>query len=362
MIYLKRFCRHSFFLLLVLLVSSSLINAEVKEKEETISNYPLHFVRYISGRSKKLIYTNNEEETGKNLTKETGKEKSEWIDDDENKGGTPVACVQSSKGYIYVLYTANRANIQVFDKTGKYLFSFDKLEREDSLISTYMCGLAINSKDEIFVSDVKKKQIQVFDQYGKYLGSFSSTQGLSPNDPKQDIYPAHISIDHMDKIYISDGLNGHVYIHNSQGKLLNILRGPESGLFPTAAHIRFDSNGRIYILEGLGNCCIQVCSYEGEPIMCLGKIGSRAGEFQRISGLAIDSHDRIYATDVVQCVIQIFNTNGELIGIVKEIVNQGKSQRLKTPTGIFIDQDDFIYVIEQPLHRVIVLRNPDNVK
>lgn len=307
---------------------------QAREKKPPVSNYPLHLLKYI--------YGNNEK----------------GIKDTPDAGGTPVSIGQNSKGHLFLLYTGNRSEIQVFNQNGRFMFRFGERGDKDWQFSGYACGLGVNSKEEVFISDVKKRNILIFDQYGKYLRSFSSIKGLVPEDPKKDTYPAHIAVDSMDQIYISDGRNGHVWIFNPDGSFLKYLGGPESGLFPSAGHIGFDSKGKIYILEGIPNR-IQKCSQEGNPIMDIGKTGNRAGQFLRISGLAIDSADRIYATDIVQCVIQIFSTSGNLIGVVKEYISpEGNARKFASPSGIFIGRDDLIYVIEQSKHRLVVLKPP----
>jgi DNA-binding beta-propeller fold protein YncE len=250
--------------------------------------------------------------------------------------------------------------IQVFNRAGKFMFRFGEKGSDDWQFSDYTCGLDINSQNEVLVSDVKKRKILIFDQSGHYLRSFSSIQGLTSVDPKQDTYPAHIAVDPKNRLYISDGRNGHIWIYDQNGRFLNYLGNSKPGLFPSAGHIRFDSQGKIYILEGIPNR-IQVCTPEGDPVMHIGKTGSWAGQFLRISGLAIDSKDRIYITDIVQCVIQIFGEKGDLIGVVKEYVTPGgQSYPFASPSGIFIGREDAIYCIEQPNHRIVVLKPPRN--
>jgi hypothetical protein len=317
-------------LLAVILLSSG--QGEAREKKPLVPNYPLSLSKYI--------YGNNDR----------------GIKDTPDTGGTPVCVAQSSKGRLFVLYTGNRYEIQVFNQMGKFLFRFGERGDKDWQFSGYACGLDINSKDEVLVADVKKRKILVFDQHGKYIRSFSSIKGLVPEDPKKETYPSHIAVGPKDQIYISDGRNGHVWIYDPKGSFLKHLGGPQLGLFPSAGHIRFDSKNKIYILEGIPNR-IRICTQDGDRVMQIAETGSRAGQFLRISGLALDSIDRIYATDIVQCVIQIFDTRGDLIGVVKEYISpEGDARKFASPSGIFIGRDDIIYVIEQPKHRLVVLK------
>ncbi|MGA1796589.1 MAG: NHL repeat-containing protein [bacterium] len=326
--------KHYLIIFLVFFIMLLSRQGETGKAPSIVSNHPLLLIRYIYG-----INT-----AGKRDTPESG--------------GTPVSFAQNSAGRLYLLYTGNRSEIQVVDPNGALLFRFGEQGEKEWQFSSYICGMAINSKGEVLVADVKRRRIPVFDEKGNFRRSFSSIQGLTRHDPKQDTSPSHIAVGPTDRVYISDGRNGHVWIHAPGGEFLRSLGGPEPGRFPSAGPICFDSRGRIYVLEGIPNR-IQVCTPEGNPLRQIGETGSRAGEFLRISGLAIDSRDRIYATDIVQCVVQIFGSEGDLVGVVKEYSTpEGESRGFVSPSGIMIGRDDVIYVIEQPLHRVVVLKQP----
>jgi len=323
---------------LVFFILSFHHQGEAGNAQSLVSNYPLFLIQYIYGTNAAGIAAG--------------------IKDTPESGGTPVSCAWNSAGHLYLLYTGNRSEIQVLDPNGRLLFRFGEQGEEEWQFSGYMCGMAINSRDEVLVADAKRRKILVYDDKGNSRRSFSSIQGLSRHDPKQEPYPSHIAVGPMDRVYISDGSNGHVWIHSAGGEYLESLGGPKPGLFPSAGHICFDSKGRLYILEGIPNR-IQVCTPEGNPLLQIGETGSRAGEFLRISGLAIDSRDRIYATDIVQCVVQIFGSEGDLVGVVKEYTTpEGESRGFVSPSGIVIGKGDIIHVIEQPLHRVVVLKHP----
>lgn len=279
------------------------------------------------------------------------------IQDTDEAGGTPVFIAQNSKGNLYVTYSGQKEEVQVFDPKGKFLFKFGERGDTDQSFSSYICGLAVNSRDEVYVCDVLNKKILVFDASGKFLFSFSSVQGLTKEDEKQYTSPSHIAIDAKDRVYISDTANGHVWVHDAGGKYLFPLGGPEEGRFPTAGNIRFDKNGRIYILEGLANR-IQVCNSKGDPLFTIGKTGSLVGNFLRISGLAIDSQTRIYVTDVVLAVVQVFDSQGNFLGVIKQIPgNGGEDRNFKGLAHIFIGQNDLIYLSELPFHRLMVIRD-----
>jgi len=279
------------------------------------------------------------------------------IQDTDEVGGRPIYIVQNSKGHLYVVYSGQQEEVQVFDAKGKFLFKFGKKGEEEGSFSAYICGIAINSRDEVYISDVIKKKILTFDSQGKFLFSFSSIQGLTKEDKKQNTAPSHIAIDSQDKVYISDTANGHIWVHDSRGNYLHHLGGSKQGLYPTAGHIRFDKQGRIFILEGLANR-VQVCDSKGNLLFTIGKTGSRVGQFLRISGLAIDSKTRVYVTDIVLSVVQVFDSKGKFLGVIKYATDEkGGKHEFKGLSNIFIGQKDYIYLNELPFHRLTVIRD-----
>ena len=182
-----------FIIFLVFFIMLLSHQGEAGNPASLVPNYPLILIQYIYG-------TNT---AGKRDTPETG--------------GTPVSGAQNSAGHLYLLYTGNRSEIQVIDPNGMLLFRFGEQGEQEWQFSSYTCGMAINSKGEVFVADVKKRKILVFDDRGNFRRSFSSIQGLSTRDPKQDPYPSHIAVGPMDRVYVSDGRNGHVWIHAPGG-------------------------------------------------------------------------------------------------------------------------------------------------
>lgn len=318
----------------LLIFSAFLVNAQ--ETAPVAENYPMKILGYIYGQN----------QNGKLDTIESG--------------DSPIYVAQNQKGNLYVIYTEHNSAIQVFDPAGKYLFNFGTRGNNSGEFSEYISGIAINDKNDVFVCDVKRKKILVFDEKGQFKYEFSSVSGLTPEDEKQDTYPAHISIGYDGLLYISDGKNGHVWIYNQKGDYLRSLGGSKIGLFPSAGHISFDKTGNTYVLLGLANKIAKVNS-EGKEILTIGKRGSKVGQFLRPSGLATDSKNRVYIVDVVLSVIQVFDTNGKLLGVTKYLIDQdGKECSMSGLNHIFIGKDDIIYISEFPKHRITLLKNVNN--
>ncbi len=87
------------------------------------------------------------------------------------------------------MYVADLKNdrIQVFDKTGKYLFGWGSTGSEPGQFKA-PAGIGIDSDDNIYVSEIGNDRVQVFDKKGNFIttwgkkgsgnGEFGNMHGL----------------------------------------------------------------------------------------------------------------------------------------------------------------------------------------
>ena len=70
--------------------------------------------------------------------------------------------------------------------------------------------------------------------------------------------------------------------------------------------IGLDSEGHLYVVDGqLG--MVQVFDREGRLLYYFGQRGSGAGDFQLPTGLQIDNNDRIYVVDSFNRRVEVFH-------------------------------------------------------
>ena len=77
----------------------------------------------------------------------------------------------------------------------------------------------------------------------------------------------------------------------------------------------------------------------------------------RPKGVAIDPAGRVFVSDSYLGVIQVFDGQGRFLWVLGD--ESGTVIKFKTPTGIFIDKNRKLYVVEMLADRVQVLQLPD---
>jgi DNA-binding beta-propeller fold protein YncE len=71
--------------------------------------------------------------------------------------------------------------------------------------------------------------------------------------------------------------------------------------------------------------------------------------------VAVDSAGRFYVSDSYLNVVQVFSDTGKFLYVLGD---DGKPRRFDTPTGIALDTDDHLYVVEMLKNRVSVFGIP----
>jgi sugar lactone lactonase YvrE len=70
--------------------------------------------------------------------------------------------------------------------------------------------------------------------------------------------------------------------------------------------VGYDSEGHLYIVDGMWSV-VQVFNREGQLLYYFGQLGTGPGAFQLPTGLRIDSNDRIYVVDSFNRRVQVYH-------------------------------------------------------
>ena len=276
--------------------------------------------------------------------------------DPENQKGNIITGVQNSKGNLYIVRNSP-SRVLVYDALGNFLFKFGQ-EGDGPGQFRRAFGVATDSKDQVYVSDVIRKKIVIFSPFGDYINEFSSNSAITKDDNYQQSVPGCIAINKKkDLLYISDPLNGHIWIHDLSGKFNKCLNGPKPGEFCTPGIIRFGKDDKIYVPEGMCDR-IRVFNKEGSEILTIGgEKGDRIGDFSRLTGIALDSRARVYASDCILRCVQVFDPEGNFFGAIKW-VNEGSDEiYFVTLTDIFSGKDNTIYIIDQGANKIYIIQD-----
>ncbi|MCL4547322.1 MAG: 6-bladed beta-propeller [Bacteroidetes bacterium] len=210
-------------------------------------------------------------------------------------------------------------------------------------------GIAVNNEDDIFICDSGIKKIIVLDRDLDFKYVFK--EGL--------IRPTSIKI-RNDSVYVSDTGANQIIVFNLEGKELRRIggSGDTAGSFNFPVHLCLDNSkslyaNSLYVVDAM-NFRIQVLSKAGVFIKSFGRLGNSIGDFGRPKGIAIDSDGHIYVVDALFDVVQIFDQSGQVL-LAFGGSGSGKGN-FYLPTDILIDNQDRIYIVDSGNRRIQVFQ------
>ena len=200
--------------------------------------------------------------------------------------------------WIYVVDSILR-KICVFDKNGKFIFSFgsERLIRPSG-IAYWQDGRTV------YVADTARHTIYVFTRDGKFIRQIGA-RGLGPG---MFNFPTHLCLDNSGKLYVSDSLNYRIQLFTNEGKFLGMFgrQGDRPGNFAHPCGVATDGSGNIYVTDRQFEN-VQIFDQQGRILMAFGQEGTKAGQFWLPAGICIDSRNRIFVADSFNKRVQIFN-------------------------------------------------------
>ncbi len=215
------------------------------------------------------------------------------------KFNRPHGVALDSSGNVYVPDTGN-SRVQVFSSSGSFLFKFGALGSGNGQFNLPH-GIAIGPNGDIYIADLGNNRVQVFDKAGMFKFKFGST-GIAPGQFRGvraiGIEPG------TNRIVVADRDNNRVQIFSPSGVFVSILNYS----FLTPNGVAFDHVGRLYIADSSHD---QVAMFKpsGQTFQLLQTIGARgtgAGQFYFPVAVAIDNLDRLHVAEFYNKRIQVF--------------------------------------------------------
>jgi DNA-binding beta-propeller fold protein YncE len=268
-----------------------------------------------------------------------------------DKLNMPSDVAVSKDGKIYVVDGVNH-KVRAFNQNGKLISSFGSRGSGDGEFR-FPLGIDIDSSGRLYIADSGNQRVQIFSPKGKFLAKMMiPPKNSHPADPTDVVVD-----DSRNRCYVVDNDNHYVLAYDlGTGKLIKTFgtSGTDELAFRYPFLIALDKQKRLYVVDVV-NTRVQVLSPDGQLVAIIGRWGVEKGEFFRPKGVAVDKKGRVYVSDSYLGVIQVFDSRGELSGALGDPKN-GKVKRFKTPTGLFIDHNDNLYVVEMSAHKVSVHR------
>jgi DNA-binding beta-propeller fold protein YncE len=301
----------------------------------------------------------------------------------------PIFVARGKEGVMYVLcrsseYRPEGTRITVCTTDEEYISAFARgvaqqgpheYNFDDGSLVWPTC-IALDSKENVFVSDEWLNRISEFSKDGEYLGKWEERSGTGDGELDR---PSGMVFDADDNLYIVDSNNNRVQKFTKDGKFLAKFgtAGSGDGEFNMPWGIAIDSHGDLYIADWR-NDRIQKFGPDGEFLMKFGSSGSEEGEFDRPTGVAVDRDGVIYVADWLNNRLQVFDPEGNFVtlktgdatvskwGKDKLDANsemwaeRDRSQGLERekdlwgPTGVTVDEEGRIFIPESARNRVQV--------
>lgn len=274
---------------------------------------------------------------------------------DQGDMNQPADVFVNSKGNIYVTDALN-FQVNCYDPSGKHLFSFGELTADGDLEDppggtfSYPFTLFIDSKDEVYVSDVKNNDIQVFTPEGKFLRRIVAKIA----DGEEKFRPNGLHVFDDGRIVTTDTGNHRFLIIDQQGNILlsKGTRGAGDGEFTFPDELTVTNENIICIVDVI-NCRVQEFDLEGNFIRAFGEVGQTVGTFGRPKGITVGEDGRLWVSDGMANAVQIFTIEGEIKSTVVKF--EKESIFLATPRGIYV-KDGRFYVVNRLPHQVLVFK------
>jgi 6-phosphogluconolactonase len=222
-------------------------------------------------------------------------------------------------------------------------------------------GIAINKKDEVYVTDLNNARLQKFASNGKYLGGFD----LPRDDPKRKSSQAGgIAVDDQGLIYVTFMMQDKVRVYTDAGKIIREWgkHGRGDGELFAPGGIVLAPDGTVYVADQR-NHRVQRFTAQGVFLGKWGEHGKKPGQFDgvepvgsRFGGphfLGLDSKGRLYTTEGALGRVQQFSAEGKpLLAWGDKGTQPGGFGALKTgyakntfgPIAILVDKHDRVWV------------------
>lgn len=208
----------------------------------------------------------------------------------------PVGVALDGDGVLYVT-DSQRAEVFKFSQEGALLGKIDGNGR-----FRRPAGIALTSKGDRVIADIAANKVFLFGKDDTFKGEIPG-----PDFPETLNMPIYVAVDSADNIYVTDTLNFKVRVFDSQGRYIRSQGqiGDSPGSFARPKGVALDSDRNLYVLDALlGN--FQMFNQKGQLLLYVGQEGAKPGEMMLPSGIFIDRDDRVYVADTFNHRIQVF--------------------------------------------------------
>ncbi|RME29265.1 MAG: hypothetical protein D6800_02840, partial [Candidatus Zixiibacteriota bacterium] len=166
--------------------------------------------------------------------------------------------------------------------------------------------IKINSKGDIYVTDVLNFRVVVYDHDGHYkfaFGKKTSSQMKDSPPPANFSLPMSLAIDHQDRVYVGDVDQHGIQVFDADGKFIKriAVKFSDTNLKPFRPNSLFVlDDGRILATDA-GNHRWLILDQNGEILKAVGGGGDADGKFLFVDGILMTPDSTVCVVDVMNC-------------------------------------------------------------
>lgn len=192
-------------------------------------------------------------------------------------------------------------------------------------------GITIDGQNQICLFNRQQPTVQFYRPDGTLVRSWSTENAKGSHCVK---------IDREGNLWLTDYLRHVAQKYSPTGKLLLTLgepgkRGNDDKHFSGPTDAAILSNGDVFISDGYGNRRVVHFDKQGRYVKQWGEEGLEPGQFLLPHAIVADSRDRLYVADRNSARVQVFNADGKLLAVWKNII---------MPWGMYVTKNDEIWV------------------
>lgn len=197
--------------------------------------------------------------------------------------------------------------------------------------------VAVDSKGNIYVADTFKNRILVFDSNGKYVSRF----GKSGTKKGEIQLPSAIAVSQDGRICVLQHTLGRITIYNASKQFVQEIEVPS----PLAATIK---NNKLYVTTDRG---VMIGDLNGKLLSAFGTKGRKKGQFNRPTGIAVDSKENIYVADAMNYRLSAYTKEGKHLWDAGAPVDPqnailSRERRFGLPASVTLADDGLLYVMD----------------